>query len=136
MRRFLETATAVSISRTGDRQIGRQRGPMRRLVRLTLTLWFAGCSTSNYQIASDGGVDEFAVPPPSGDGPAASRGADLAPSSCHDGVKDGDETDVDCGGSVCPACAAGLACLHGSDCQSTFCSNNRCDPPTCRDGVK
>ncbi len=45
--------------------------------------------------------------------------------SCSDGIKDGDETDVDCGGS-CPACAGGKACLHGSDCRSGSCLNNVC----------
>jgi hypothetical protein len=40
--------------------------------------------------------------------------------SCHDGVKDGDETGVDCGGS-CPPCANGNGCLVGADCTSLVC---------------
>ena len=42
---------------------------------------------------------------------------DLAP-SCSDGVKNGDETDVDCGGSRCALCVAGKACGTVSDCAS------------------
>lgn len=35
---------------------------------------------------------------------------------CSDGVKNGDETDVDCGGSCAGKCAAGKACLVSGDC--------------------
>jgi hypothetical protein len=38
-----------------------------------------------------------------------------APSSCGDSVKDGDETDIDCGGS-CPPCGIGQGCLASGDC--------------------
>ena len=38
-----------------------------------------------------------------------------APSSCGDGIKDGDESDIDCGGS-CPPCGIGQACLANGDC--------------------
>lgn len=41
---------------------------------------------------------------------------------CQDGVKNGSETDVDCGGTVCAACADGRSCMAGSDCSSTFCA--------------
>jgi hypothetical protein len=40
--------------------------------------------------------------------------------TCTDGSKNGDETDVDCGGS-CPRCATGKACLRRKDCQSAVC---------------
>jgi hypothetical protein len=36
-------------------------------------------------------------------------------------MKDGAETDVDCGGGGCPACYTGLFCLVNSDCQSNTC---------------
>ena len=55
------------------------------------------------------------------------------------GVKDGLETDVDCGGPVCQACVAGQKCLVGSDCQSGACNNGICSsgvPATCSDGIK
>src|SRR5207249_4419495 len=42
-------------------------------------------------------------------------------SSCNDMVKDGNETDVDCGGS-CGGCAIGKACAGvDANCQSGFC---------------
>ncbi|MGZ3426685.1 MAG: hypothetical protein ACXVCV_08560 [Polyangia bacterium] len=39
---------------------------------------------------------------------------------CQDGVKDGGEADVDCGGpsQACPRCAVGKTCAGGSDCNS------------------
>ncbi len=58
------------------------------------------------------------------------------PETCANGVKDGLETEVDCGGSVCPACAAGVSCQTGADCQSGVCSASVCQPPTCSDGVR
>ncbi len=39
-----------------------------------------------------------------------------------DAVKNGDETDVDCGGAGAPSCAAGQACKVHGDCASDGCS--------------
>ncbi|MCB9734189.1 MAG: hypothetical protein H6745_16455 [Deltaproteobacteria bacterium] len=36
--------------------------------------------------------------------------------SCEDGAEDGDETDVDCGGS-CEPCEAGAGCASDADCR-------------------
>ena len=33
------------------------------------------------------------------------------PAHCQDGQRNGNETDVDCGGGECPGCGAGLACV-------------------------
>jgi hypothetical protein len=45
--------------------------------------------------------------------------------SCMDGVKDGNETGVDCGGAQCDAqnktCATGQGCAVASDCTTGFC---------------
>ena len=41
------------------------------------------------------------------------------PSTCFDGVLDGLETDIDCGGNAgCPRCAVGRACMQTLDCVS------------------
>jgi hypothetical protein len=56
--------------------------------------------------------------------------------SCHDGMKDGQETDIDCGGPNCPACAATLSCLVAADCSSQVCTGDVCQAPSCTDGVK
>jgi hypothetical protein len=44
---------------------------------------------------------------------------------CNDGVKNGAETDVDCGG-VCGACGAGKNCARHRDCSGLACSGERC----------
>jgi alpha-tubulin suppressor-like RCC1 family protein len=63
-------------------------------------------------------------------------------STCGNGVRDGMETDADCGGAAggdgttCPRCADDRTCAAGADCQSGFCSAaGRCLPP-CTNGVK
>jgi hypothetical protein len=44
-----------------------------------------------------------------------------APKPCVDGVQDGTETDVDCGGTCAAKCAADQKCLRNEDCQSGSC---------------
>ena len=46
--------------------------------------------------------------------------------TCSDGLKNGAETDVDCGGGTCSACANGNQCLIGTDCLSGSCIGNVC----------
>jgi hypothetical protein len=55
--------------------------------------------------------------------------------TCTDGYRDGDESDVDCGGA-CPACADGKSCDGGSACISGVCLDGRCQAPSCTDRVK
>ena len=42
-------------------------------------------------------------------------------SSCPDGYRDSDESDVDCGGGCPIKCADGKACWGDWDCQSNHC---------------
>jgi hypothetical protein len=59
------------------------------------------------------------------------------PPSCSDKLKNGFETDTDCGGNDCSKCASGLKCLGASDCQSSVCSVNKlCVGTTCENGIK
>ena len=52
---------------------------------------------------------------------------DLVPlPGCEDGVRDGAETDIDCGGGTCPACLRGRRCLLPSDCASGLCNASVC----------
>jgi hypothetical protein len=44
---------------------------------------------------------------------------------CNDGARNGDETDVDCGGS-CVACAACRGCRSGNDCATGLCEGGQC----------
>jgi hypothetical protein len=46
--------------------------------------------------------------------------------TCTDGIKNGAETAIDCGGGTCSACATGKACLLASDCASGVCTGNVC----------
>ncbi len=45
-----------------------------------------------------------------------------ATGTCTDGIKDGAETDVDCGGIRCAPCAIGQGCLVDSDCTNQNCT--------------
>lgn len=48
------------------------------------------------------------------------------PPACNDGIKNGSETDVDCGGSCSTKCASGKGCSIGGDCTTATCTANRC----------
>jgi hypothetical protein len=50
--------------------------------------------------------------------------------TCTDGITNGGETDVDCGGS-CPRCASGKICTTRNDCASARCAAGTCQ--TCVD---
>lgn len=68
------------------------------------------------------------------DSGVCSGGACAAP-ACNDTVKNGLESDLDCGGATCGAtCGAGKVCAAGTDCASTRCDGGLCS--TCTDGVK
>lgn len=59
-----------------------------------------------------------------------------ARATVDDGVKNGTETDIDCGGEGAPACEEGRACLEARDCDSRFCTGDVCEPrkPGRKDG--
>jgi hypothetical protein len=83
---------------------------------------------------------------PCGVGGTCDGPADCASGTCRDGTclelspsngaKDGDETDVDCGGTRAPACANGKGCAVSADCTSQVCTGGSCQAPTSSDGVK
>ncbi len=52
-----------------------------------------------------------------------------------DNIKNGDETDVDCGGSA-PKCADGKSCEVADDCESDICTGGKCRAPSPDDGAK
>lgn len=52
---------------------------------------------------------------------------ECGPSCCNDGVRDGAETSIDCGGPICNPCAFGALCQLSTDCLS-----GSCDPDTRR----
>jgi hypothetical protein len=67
---------------------------------------------------SDAGITCAAPPPP-------------PPPTCTDGIKNGSETDVDCGGPSCSPCADGGGCAVNGDCQSGECQESLCVEPAC-----
>ncbi len=71
---------------------------------------------------------------------ACSRGLedliDVSEFNCADGLQNGEETDVDCGGSACEPCPAFFFCTDGPDCQSGICDAGICAPPSCDDGLQ
>src|SRR5262245_58887348 len=42
--------------------------------------------------------------------------------TCRDGIQNGTETDLDCGGPVCPPCGAGSKCSAQTDCKDGVCT--------------
>jgi hypothetical protein len=57
---------------------------------------------------------------------------------CLNNMRDGGESDVDCGGGTCPACSNGKSCNVPTDCQTGVCASGKCTspPPMCLDNVK
>jgi hypothetical protein len=56
---------------------------------------------------------------------SSSEESETSQASCANGIKDGDESDVDCGGS-CPGCDNGKECESDGDCLSAHCENGLC----------
>lgn len=55
---------------------------------------------------------------------------------CADNKKNFLETDVDCGGGICPLCGPGKICKKDKDCLSNKCLGNRCAlGPTCSNNI-
>jgi hypothetical protein len=54
---------------------------------------------------------------------------------CTDGVQNGAETDIDCGGGTCPKCGPMKMCLANTDCKGAECGGGTCTPD-CMDGVQ
>ena len=69
--------------------------------------------------ALDGGEE----PPPLDDG-----GSGPPPATCFDGQLNGNESDLDCGGSCAP-CNGLAACRNALDCSSGVCASGNCAPP-------
>jgi hypothetical protein len=48
------------------------------------------------------------------------------PETCEDGIQNQDESDIDCGGTLCDTCGDGASCLVGEDCMAGQCVDNMC----------
>ena len=58
--------------------------------------------------------------------PLAAASAASGAATCSDGIQNGAETAVDCGGGTCDPCANGKTCKDDHDCED----NSKCDPKT------
>ena len=98
-----------------------------------------------------GTADGNGQAPRCADGKQCKAAADCASAFCNftthvcaaptsaDGFQNGDETDVDCGGSAGnPRCADGKKCTGATDCTSKVCDDAKktCTAPTATDGVQ
>jgi hypothetical protein len=85
-------------------------------------------SSDAFDSARDSG-DGSAIPDPdagdAADSPTSDDGGDGAATQCHDGVQDGTETDIDCGGA-CGACDVDRGCAVNSDCLTDSCVAELC----------
>ena len=114
-----------------------------------------GCPTASESDppAEDAGADAVDLGPPCGRlttpckaGGMCEGAPDCASGLCRDGmcnavvpangVKDNDETDVDCGGTKAPACPDNKGCVIGADCTSSVCKVGICQVPSPTDGVR
>jgi hypothetical protein len=88
---------------------------LRRIVLVVALAAGSGCDRSALPEIDDGGELDLST-------------SDQTPSSCNDGLRDGEETDVDCGGSRCLPCAAGRGCSVDADCLNGACRSGACGP--------
>jgi FG-GAP-like repeat/FG-GAP repeat len=86
---------------------------MERTIAVIAVAVWAGCSSSS-EVGPDGANPDVVDAMP-----------DMMAPSCTDGIPNQDETDIDCGGTICHACAAGRVCEVDRDCAS-----GKCDPTT------
>jgi hypothetical protein len=61
------------------------------------------------------------------------NGGACASATCNDGVKNGTESGVDCGG-LCAGCV-GTPCSEGPQCAPMVCTAGLCAAPSCSDGL-
>lgn len=90
---------------------------------------FCGADGTN----GEGGVGGAAI---SSSSSAAISSSSSAAPTCQDGLNNGTETDLDCGGRGCPPCGDGKQCLVHEDCTSSVCESDVCQPEACDDGVQ
>jgi hypothetical protein len=104
-----------------------------------------GAATSDAGLSDSGTGTKLDATPPRPEDAAPPDAApkldasvpDAAPlPSATDGIKNGTETDVDCGGPDAPACAPSKGCLAATDCTSKVCSTNVCATPSATDSIK
>ena len=101
----------------------------------------AACGEDNVGVAEGGsrGIESVGGDGSSGTAAGTSTGADDSTGApvdrCENELLDGDESDIDCGGS-CEPCGPGGQCGSDDDCDTMICSGGFCQTPTCYDGLQ
>jgi len=54
--------------------------------------------------------------------------------SCHDGIRNQGEADIDCGGYLCSSCDINSSCNDDNDCLSGNCKDKSCQEAICKNG--
>ncbi len=98
-----------------------------RLLRFA-GLLLIGCATSAPPPLDDPDASAPIVDGGPDTSPAAFDAADVRVPNCSDGVLNGAETDVDCGGGTCAACGDGKTCVVVTDCKAGSCVAGKCGP--------
>lgn len=89
----------------------------------------AGDMVTGPDLTKDQGVDlagDMAMAPPDLAKPMIDMAGPkpdmvVVPPACQNGVKDNQETDIDCGGGQCPKCGEVKKCVRSTDCTTAFC---------------
>jgi hypothetical protein len=100
---------------------------MRSVIWLLPLLVLPACVLATSGTGHEGGSGTTATTTSSG-GTSTGTGGQAVESSptCFDGLRNGGESDVDCGGDACAPCAEGKSCLASADCRSGACSGGVC----------
>jgi hypothetical protein len=139
------------------------RGVRAKLRNMARAGWFVALGMSLGLVlgcggrASDGDMDASLVPPSMPEPPSRPRPPRVRPppgvmpsmggmggasfeeppvDPCSDGLRDGDETDTDCGGPVCYPCYPNSICQADRDCRAGTCDAGYCRDASCYDGMK
>jgi hypothetical protein len=152
---FVHAATLMNRSRRASLdgvQVGRWILWCRSRALGFAAVWGASVVALDGTSACSSASDDAAVPNPNGKsaGAECTDGSECRSLTCKAGkctavvadgnptdkVKNGDETDVDCGGAAAPKCADGRSCKEAEDCESSSCIGGICKPPSPDDKVK
>ena len=103
-------------------------------MRVLRTLVFSSLLAAS---AAGGCFFEAAQPPGvieeggSPEGTTSAGGGEASGPSCSDGIQNGDEIGLDCGGPDCPACAPAVACSEDDQCATGSCVDGFCCDTPC-----
>ncbi len=100
------------------------------------------CSPLVYELAVERETDDHGPhgdtdptgPDPTGPDPTETPGETTPPPACDDGIHNGGETDLDCGGP-CGPCGPGQTCEEPQDCDVGGCVASICQKPACHTAI-